>query len=322
MHARTSEAELKVRERDERAQSAHGFNLLFRPSFLDKVSEGNHLSFVAEISRATGLAMPTRREAVAAYLDRAYAHMTAFCPSEYAYKNEITNKLFLARHDAARASLTSEFRISDARADLVVLNGTSTGYEVKTRYDSLDRLPSQLASYLRVLDRVVVVCSACHLDDVLRATQPEVGVIAFGDDTALATVREPVSNADDVDPGAIFDCLRRSEYVAAVEERFGVQPETANTEIYSKFRRLFVALPPRAAHDVFVRALTARFRLGERQDAVDAVPYSLKQTFFDAHARDRRRLFAADLLRRRVRSRRNDESETSVVFPDPSREEV
>ena len=51
MHARTSEAELKVRERDERAQSAHGFNSLFRPSFLDKVSEGNHLGATHDGSR-------------------------------------------------------------------------------------------------------------------------------------------------------------------------------------------------------------------------------------------------------------------------------
>jgi hypothetical protein len=62
--------------------------------------------------------------------------------------------------------------------------------------------------------------------------------------------------------------------------------------------------------------LTGRLRLDPRKDAIEAVPYSLKQTYFDASVRDRRSLFAGDLLRRRLTSPRNIESEASLVFSD------
>jgi hypothetical protein len=313
---------LADRQHAKLTRSAHCFNLLFRPSFLARVAEGTQLPFVAEIARSTGLRMPSRREAVGAYLERAYDFMKDSCPSEYAYKNEVTNRLFLARHDVTRAAIVSEFRILDARADLVVLNGSSSGYEIKTRYDSLNRLPSQLEAYFRVLDRVIVVSSECHLDEVLRIAQPAVGVITFGASGTLSTVREPKSNADHVDPGAIFDCLRRREYVAAVEEQFGAQPTMPNTEIYARFRQLFVKLQPRVAHGILVSALTGRLRLDARKDAIEAVPYSLKQTYFDASVRDRRRLFAGDMLRRRLTSFRNIESEAALVFSDTSGKEI
>jgi hypothetical protein len=58
-----------------------------------------------------------------------------------------------------------------ARVDVAVLNGSFSGYELKSDHDSLTRLPGQIAAYSSVLDFASVVCTRRHLAAV-RATLP------------------------------------------------------------------------------------------------------------------------------------------------------
>jgi len=165
--------------RDAASPSTTLLSTLFRPSFIASVAADRHRAIVAEIVAATGLPVLSSADKVSAFLDRAYRFMSRR-PPEYVVKNEITNRLFLRRHDPTRAAVTSEFRIGASRVDLLVLNGTSCGYEIKTEYDRLDRLAGQIDEYLTALDRVVVVASSSHVDDVRRTVDPRAGIIPRG----------------------------------------------------------------------------------------------------------------------------------------------
>ncbi|WP_300554835.1 sce7726 family protein, partial [Desulfovibrio sp.] len=50
-----------------------------------------------------------------------------------------------------------------SRVDVAVINGALHGYEIKSDQDTLDRLPQQILSYSRVLDRVTLVACDNHL---------------------------------------------------------------------------------------------------------------------------------------------------------------
>ena len=68
---------------------------------------------------------------------------------EYIYKAALTHNILMGRHKR-KASLLTEFRIGKCKADIVILNGTGTVYEIKTDRDSLTRLTNQIESYMKV----------------------------------------------------------------------------------------------------------------------------------------------------------------------------
>src|SRR5579863_8088151 len=60
----------------------------------------------------------------------------------------------------------------DARVDVAVVNGSLSGYEIKSDRDTLTRLPNQLAAYELCFDTMTIVVGKRHLAKC-RATLPE-----------------------------------------------------------------------------------------------------------------------------------------------------
>lgn len=56
----------------------------------------------------------------------------------------------------------------DIRADMVAINGTLHGYEIKSARDTLDRLPRQIEAYGAVFDRASIVVSERHLEQATK----------------------------------------------------------------------------------------------------------------------------------------------------------
>ena len=105
------------------------------------------------------------------YLDlyeRSYSFLEKNYKNEYIYKNMIARKILMGRHSLKSSVLLSEFRVGTNKADLVLINGCSTCYEIKTEYDSLIRLEDQLSSYTKLFNKVFVVCASKMITDVLH----------------------------------------------------------------------------------------------------------------------------------------------------------
>ena len=62
------------------------------------------------------------------------------CRDEYIYKAALTHRVLLGTHSLKTACMMTEFRVETCKADLAILNGTSTVYEIKSERDSLGRL--------------------------------------------------------------------------------------------------------------------------------------------------------------------------------------
>lgn len=76
---------------------------------------------------------------------------------------------------------------AQARADVVVVNGQLSAFEIKSDVDRLHRLPSQAKHYGRVFDRVTVVAAPRHADTATRCVPDWWGVwVARREGEALA----------------------------------------------------------------------------------------------------------------------------------------
>ena len=106
--------------------------------------------------------------------------------------------------------MTGELRSGSSRADVAILNGTSTVYEIKSHFDSFDRLSSQLTNYRKMFDFIYIVTTETRADSVAHIS-PDVGVIAMRDNGALSIAQKAQSNKINTDPATIFDCMRQSD---------------------------------------------------------------------------------------------------------------
>lgn len=251
---------------------------IFRGPFLERVAEGRHVPVLLELQKYfSPLSPPNPRLPLSKWFDFFYRLLFSNYRCEYVYKNAIATKLYLDRHECLQKSLlTNELRIGESRADVVILNGTSTVYEIKSEYDSFDRLDGQLENYQKVFDRIVVVTTQEKAELVRDRVSDLVGVMSLDWEGELAEIRKPSSNKANTDPGTVFDCMRQGEFCAAVKAEFGNVPKVPNSRIYREAKKLFCQLDSVRAHDLMVEQVRRR---GKRQPFVELVenaPDSLK----------------------------------------------
>lgn len=197
------------------------------------------------------------RVTTAAFLTQAYRELRRTYRGEYVYGNELVRDI-TARHSLASTRIFSEFRVGESWADLVVVNGTSTVYEIKTARDRLHRLPHQLQAYRRVFDRTFVVCHHGLLFGVMQITPPDVGVLIMTSNGHLRTIRDAQSRRHTLEPDALFGLLREPEARAVLTNWLGGAPDIPNTLRRETWRELFCRLNPADAHEAVTAALRGR----------------------------------------------------------------
>jgi len=232
---------------------------IYRPQALLKlVTDGISSEFLNLLS-TSGLTSTLPRnttvhEAFEAGFDRLFSEYR----NEYIYKNIIATNVFLGRHLINSSSMLPEFRIGKSKIDVAIFNGTSTGYEIKSELDSLDRLSDQFKDYLLFFDKMYVVTHSNHLKALERVLPHRVGLMLLKDKGSLSVVREAVSNAENTDPSVIFDSLRMGEYKSIIKKEYGEIPNVPNTLIFKECKKLFTQMAPTKAHSHAVTALRQR----------------------------------------------------------------
>jgi hypothetical protein len=102
----------------------------------------------------------------------------------------------------------------DARVDIAVINGSLSGYEIKSQLDDLRRLPNQISVYSRVLDSVSVVVAPDHLTEIEKQIPRWWGILTLSEvDESFSASREPSQNPC-VDAFSVATLLWRDEALA------------------------------------------------------------------------------------------------------------
>lgn len=249
--------------------SAEGFGVLTSASAPEDLRE---------IIRCSGVKGLGRRMRIRHLFDLAYEKLLAEYRCEYIFKNELTNSIFLRNHairdDSAR--LLTEFWVGESKADLAVVNGTSTVYEIKTDLDSLARLPQQLKCYSQIFDKIFVVTGAGLLARLTDSLPRHVGILRLDESGDFQTIRDASSNVENVNVKEIFRSLRESEVVEICHRRFGVDARIDPLQRYENCWVAFRQFNPIEAHQEMIQVLRRR-PIHEAQKAlIDAAPRSLK----------------------------------------------
>jgi hypothetical protein len=206
---------------------------------------------------------------------------------EYVYKTAIAHKLLLGIHSLQTASMLSEFRVGPCKADLVILNGTSTVYEVKSERDNVDRLRDQVAAYRRVFSKINVIAAEDHVKAVTDVVPTDVGILVLSSRHQISTLREAIDRPDAIEPCAVFDSLHRNEALKVLEI-FGIPaPNVPNTRFHGEMVKIFSDLPPRDLHGCMISVLKETRSLRALSGLVNEVPKSLQMATLSTQLRQR-----------------------------------
>lgn len=194
---------------------------------------------------------------------------------EYIYRAAVTQKVLLGKHSLNTACMLNEFRAGSCKADLVILNGTASVYEIKSERDSLDRLRNQIENYKKVFATINVIAGDGHVSRVLQIIPKDVGVMSLSRRYRITTIREPIDCPDQTCPVSVFESLRTGEAQTILNE-LGIEvPAVPNTKIRSAMREQFSRLSPEAVQRSMVSVLKRTRNLAPLSNLISQLPQSL-----------------------------------------------
>ncbi len=197
---------------------------------------------------------------------------------EYIYKSAIARKVLLGRHSLRTAALINEFRVHDCKADIVIINGTSNVYEIKSERDSLRRLEKQISAYRNVFANINVITGKKHLDAIRDIVPQTVGILLLSDRYQISTVREPIYVSTEICSMSIFDSIQISE-AKKILKNLGIGiPDVPNTKIYYALKMLFKELSPQIAHEQMVKILGKTRNQSQLSPFLNRLPDSIIAT--------------------------------------------
>jgi hypothetical protein len=249
---------------------------LFTPLVINSIALKGSSEYLSEICSNSGLltqidpSIPLRK-----FFDWIYSLLLKNYRNEYIYKNVIANKILIGKHSLNTSHMLMEFRVGKCKADVVIINGTSTVYEIKSEFDSFGRLENQIQAYLDIFDNINVITSDLQAVKLKSILPDSVGILVLSNRNTISTIRESKSNKINIKQGILFDSLRKNEYESVIKECFGVVPNVPNTQIYRECKKLFCKLSPAVAHDLTIKIIRERSSLKMLKEFIEEAPLSL-----------------------------------------------
>lgn len=236
------------------------------------------------------------------FFEDSYKQLLKNYRNEYVFKNAIAQKILIGRHSIKSSSLFTELRVETSKADVVIFNGTSHVYEIKTDLDNFERLEHQINNYKKVFEYVNVVSVESKINDIKSLVDDTVGIMILTDQYTLKTVRKAKSGLHNLNKEAIFNLLRKSEYLAIIKKMNGTTPVLPNTKIYSACKDLFVELPIETIHKEVLKTLKERKNHKNLVDTIKDFPSSLKIAVLEANLSTKQQTDFLELLNQRITS--------------------
>lgn len=110
---------------------------IFSPTILKELcSTGNSKKLRKILDELNLLYQVDLKKNLESFFNDVYKILLKNYRNEYIYRSIIIKKILLGIHSLNTAHLINECRVGNSKADCVILNGTSTVYEIKTQFDT------------------------------------------------------------------------------------------------------------------------------------------------------------------------------------------
>jgi hypothetical protein len=238
----------------------HYLSTIFNVNFIN--NNANIICAMAnKVLETVGFPVNKKSKLIKIY-NRVYEYLLKNYRNEYVFKNTIVNEILLKKHSPATSAIFSEFQVLGCKLDLLVLNGTSEAYEIKTKYDNFTRLKMQLETYLKFFDEVYLVLDEQIYDEdneILGALNDRIGILVFTQKNELIKKKKAEPNTKYIKSEDMVALLRKDEYLDIIKSSFGEDlSDTPNTKMYGKARQWFSKFERQQAHQLIIKKLKLR----------------------------------------------------------------
>lgn len=214
--------------------------------------------------------------------DALFEGLRRHCRVEYLFKSVALQRVLYGRHSPHTTAFFFELPIGDARADIVVVNGTGRVLEIKTSRDDLSRLEQQLSEYSSCFGEVAVFVEAPSAQAVLDATADNVGVVSLSARNFMSWHRMPSETHQGFQHEQLFRLLRKGEVPRLLAELGLREPDTDPMYWWSacleRFHEVPVVSGAKCVHAVLKRRPDTR----KRDAACQGLPKSIWALVFGA----------------------------------------
>ena len=226
-----------------------------RSAFIDVLNYNDYSHFNWLASRYGILRCATYSD----LLKKSYSVISKHYRCEYVYKNELI-KLLLKKYGTRNSVYFSEFRVENSIADIVMFNGESKAFEIKTEYDTSRRLDKQMDDYKRFFDKCYIIISEDKVDEYCDIVESTTGIIAMSRNNGriiLKEIRQAEQN-ERFESEALMSCLRIEEYKNIVLSLGESLEGVAGYDMYKYCHQVISKANPNELRDLFLREIKKR----------------------------------------------------------------
>jgi hypothetical protein len=192
------------------------------------------------------------------YLKYVYSVLALNYQNEYIFKNEFLNDWLISEIGEDNSKIFSEFRVGNSVADLVMFNGCSKVFEIKTEFDSDFRLPLQLENYKKAFNEIYLIVPENKLR-FYEKYDSTIGLITFNssNENSFEINRRALNNTE-IDPQTIMSILHTNEYKSLVKKHFGYLPEMTSFNQFKLCSELICEIPNNELNKLFITQIKER----------------------------------------------------------------
>jgi hypothetical protein len=236
------------------------YSSIFSSTSFSKLLKDDDFSFInSKIIRYDNSKIGVKIHTYADYIKYTYNELRKQYRNEYIYKNTFINEMLIKNYGVKDTILINEFRVGNSIADIVMFNGTSKAFEIKTELDTDKRLVGQLVDYKKVFKECYIVTHESLTSKYLKEDN-SIGIIELIETPRglkMQEVRPAIENKE-VNSETIMRCLRTNEYKSIVKKYYKELPHMNHFNMFNICEELIFQIPNTILNSLFIEQLKLR----------------------------------------------------------------
>lgn len=248
---------------------------VFSASYLIDLMNGRRLDHFKDIYQTANINNHHDNTSIKSILNSYYSSLLESYQNEYVYKNKLI-KSIKSNEQTNRFSLITEIDVgADSRVDMALFSSSSHAFEIKTEFDSLNRLDKQLQDYSKAFEFVWAVTSENKVENLARRLESSIGIQYMNSDNELMIFRNAESNIDKITHEGLFTLLRQKEFIQLLKIHYGAVYYDGTFESRKKLFEMFKEILSHEAHTYTVNLLKNRVKHYKLSSIWNSLPESL-----------------------------------------------
>jgi hypothetical protein len=232
------------------------FSTLFSRSEVNRLLKGDFASINLKLERYNLIKL-NKGNSYLKFLRKTYRILEKSYPNEYVLKNEFLNNWLLKELGTNDSLVFNEFRIGKATADLVMFNGISKVFEIKTILDKDYRLTNQLNEYKKIFNEVYIIVPIVQLLKYSKFDK-SVGIITYDYNQKKFELIKKAERRNKIDSNTLMEILRTREYIQIANEYFGQLPQMNAFNQFEICKSLLSHIPQNELDKLFINTMKKR----------------------------------------------------------------